>query len=357
MGNLGGVSGADALCQAAASAPGVAPSISQVGSANWVAWVSDGTSDVSDRMLHSAIPFVQADNTTIAFNWYDLVYSLRNPPTLNQFGLPIPSPDDYGVWTGTWAVGLPTLGRNADPYGGAPAVTCNNWTTSSAAEFGSYGYPPDASFQNGLWSMLGNSMCDSPFQLMCVQSNCPAVTLPTNGQCIVFVTNATHNGTLGGFKGADDICNAAASSPGASTNVSAWASSFRAWLGGEESAPVYGFDRSGVPYRLPDGTTLAPNWDGLINLFSPLNINEFGTYHLPANQWWSGVSANTTEDLGTFGGDATSCAEWNASDEEETGSTGDPSAVGTGGKWSFDQPMEQCYEVREIVCFQQGCQT
>src|SRR5205814_720512 len=70
-GNLGGLAGGDALCQAGAAArrlPGT-----------YRAWLSDGTNSPSTRFARSKGPYVQPDGIVIARSWNDLTDgSLQN---------------------------------------------------------------------------------------------------------------------------------------------------------------------------------------------------------------------------------------------------------------------------------------
>ncbi len=115
-GNLGGLDGADAKCQAradAANLPGT-----------YRAWVSDSTGSPSTRFTQSAIPYKLVDGTLIAGNWADLVDgALVTTITKTEFGGAPPTTNFCGagqvtVWTNTSANGTMT---NA-------SSSCSNWT-------------------------------------------------------------------------------------------------------------------------------------------------------------------------------------------------------------------------------------
>jgi len=64
-GNLGGTTGADAKCQALATAEEL--------SGTFVAWLSESTTDAKDRIILTEIPFNLTDRTVIADNLADLI--------------------------------------------------------------------------------------------------------------------------------------------------------------------------------------------------------------------------------------------------------------------------------------------
>src|SRR5690242_2782849 len=63
-GNLGGLTGADMICQARAAAGGLR--------GIFKAWLSDTTASPSTRFTRSKKPYVLLDGTVIANNWADL---------------------------------------------------------------------------------------------------------------------------------------------------------------------------------------------------------------------------------------------------------------------------------------------
>ena len=81
----------------------------------------------------------------------------------------------------------------------------------------------------------------------------------------VFVTSTKHTGNLGGQAGADAICQSRASAAGLAGTFLAWISE------GSIDEPRDRFTQSSASYRRVDGTTIASNWDDLIDghLFLP----------------------------------------------------------------------------------------
>ena len=66
-GNLGGLAGADAICQAEADGPA-----SIVPSGTYLAWLSDGTDSPDTRFTRSAHPYTLPDGTKIAEDFSDM---------------------------------------------------------------------------------------------------------------------------------------------------------------------------------------------------------------------------------------------------------------------------------------------
>ncbi len=98
---------------------------------------------------------------------------------------------------------------------------------------------------------------------------CPVVPTKT-----VFVTSKGYTGNLGGLAGADQKCNALATTAGLS-------GSYMAWLSVAPEDPSTRFTRSTVPYALTDGTVIAGDWDDLVGpegdrLEAPISIDEAG---------------------------------------------------------------------------------
>ena len=92
--------------------------------------------------------------------------------------------------------------------------------------------------------------------------------------CTVFVTSTVHDGSLGGLAGADAICQTRADSPGSL----AAPGTYKAWLSDATASPSTRFTQATVPYKLVNGTTVAPNWAGLVDgsLDAPIDVTEQG---------------------------------------------------------------------------------
>lgn len=127
-GNLGGLAGADAHCQALAAAVGR-------GNAQWRAYLSQvgggGLPQVNARDRIGKGPWYNARGQVIAWNVDDLHEdrnNIRKPTALNEKGEEIKGvgdqPNQHDVLTGSDSSGRVVPGN-------AALTTCNNWTSNS----------------------------------------------------------------------------------------------------------------------------------------------------------------------------------------------------------------------------------
>jgi hypothetical protein len=162
----------------------------------------------------------------------------------------------------------------------------------------------------------------------------------------VFVTSTTHNGNLGGFAGADIICNNCASAAGLEGD-------FKAWLGDCQTGPVDNFviDTS-VIYTLVNGEFVG-TWSDLIesNLKNPISVTEFGD--TVTGLVWTGVYSG-----GTFREDSAwqnCCNNWKTKSAGYHGAIGDASQ--TDGDWTYETTLryyiEPCSNKYRLYCFEQ----
>ena len=123
-GNLGGLSGADSICQTHARQAGFA--------GVFLAWLSTDDSSPSARFIKSSVPYEMVDGTAIAMDWADLVdgslesavYLTETGDTAPQGVHPCMPMDAIVVWTGTAANGT------------SSGTTCSNWEGSGDASWG-----------------------------------------------------------------------------------------------------------------------------------------------------------------------------------------------------------------------------
>ncbi len=132
-GNLGGLTGADAKCQAQADGPA-----SIVPSGTYLAWLSDGTDSPDTRFTKSAHPYILPNGTKIAEDFTDLtdgslLHSIDIDPTGEPVGLNF-------FWTGT----------NADGTSASSSVSCDGWMADPVANF--RGMAGGTSQSSTLWS-------------------------------------------------------------------------------------------------------------------------------------------------------------------------------------------------------------
>jgi hypothetical protein len=161
-GNLGGLSGADTICQNLAN--NAHPPLNGV----FKAWLSDTVQSPSTRFTHYNLPYVRVDGVPVATNWTALTQertnteNILNPIIVDENGTSI---GDAFVWTVTWRDGTPVLG----PYN--PVDYCNNWTAGSPYPL--YGPAAWATTQPNRvyvwWTFVNTQTCDTVNRLYCFQ--------------------------------------------------------------------------------------------------------------------------------------------------------------------------------------------
>jgi len=144
-GNLGGLSGADAKCQAEAIAAGF--------QYQYKAWLGSASVTAASRMTQSTGKYYLQNGTVLADDWADLTDgSLDAAFAVYPDGTTPASP--VFPWT------------YASDSGGAPgsANHCSNWTSTSGSGFAG------GSDQTGTsWSTWQMTSCATPSPLWCVQ--------------------------------------------------------------------------------------------------------------------------------------------------------------------------------------------
>ena len=134
-GNLGGLAGADAKCQARASAGGL--------SGTYKAWLSDASTSAASLLTHAPVPYKMLNGTAIANDWSSLVASyILNEFKIDEFGNAIPYDPGGSVSGCSWAGGMfffPwTCTTNSANIANA-SKNCSNWTTNSSGVVGEVG--------------------------------------------------------------------------------------------------------------------------------------------------------------------------------------------------------------------------
>jgi len=144
-GNLGGVSGANAKCQAAANSAGL--------SGTYKAWISTSSSSPSSSFAKSSNGYEDTKGNKIADSWSDLTDgSIDRKINYTEGG----STFTKGVWTGTTKNG--TLESSTR--------TCSNWTTNSSSKKGRRGY---SNYSSSAWTDYYTSTCNGTRSLYCFQ--------------------------------------------------------------------------------------------------------------------------------------------------------------------------------------------
>ncbi len=147
--NMGGLSGADAKCQAEADSPA-----SIVPSGTYLPWLSDGTDSPDTRFTKSSHPYVRPDGAKIAENYTDLTDgSILNTTSIDATGHAV---GHNQFWTGTNADGTTTK-KNA---------TCATW----GAGLYVFGMTGSTASKTTAWSSYRGDHCSTGrYRLVCFQ--------------------------------------------------------------------------------------------------------------------------------------------------------------------------------------------
>ena len=152
-GNLGGLAGADAACQALANDAELA--------GTYKAWLSDSTASAADRLSHSTRSYRLVDETLVASDWDDLTdETLSNPINETEFG---EGPVEDSVWTASQVDGLSYF------------FSCSDWTDGSEGS-GTLGW---SAASNSSWTDDDLFGCAASLRLYCVQQDAMAPTTTT----------------------------------------------------------------------------------------------------------------------------------------------------------------------------------
>jgi hypothetical protein len=159
-GDLGGLSGADSLCQDRADAAGLGGS--------WAAWLSDSSTQAVDRLATAPGAVTLVDGTTIAASWTDL---LVNSPSVaievTEYGSRIPYESSGSHRDCSWAGGyfyFPWTGTHND--GTQAGGVCDDWTSNSSAYQGRVGL---GGYSVTQWTNWCDFDCDRQGPLYCFE--------------------------------------------------------------------------------------------------------------------------------------------------------------------------------------------
>ena len=143
-GALGGLAGADAICQARADAAGLG--------GTFKAWLSDAATNAASRLTHAFADYVLVNGTLIAQGWSDLADGLLlHPLDTDELGASVTG----GAWTNT------TL------HGGIAGLSCTSWTSTTIDENGRRG---SVVATNATWTDTGVSVdCSRMLHLYCFE--------------------------------------------------------------------------------------------------------------------------------------------------------------------------------------------
>lgn len=217
-GNLGGIAGADAFCEARATAAGLP--------GTFVALLWTSTTTPADRVAGSR-GWVDLQGTVIGDTPDSLVNATINPLRHDELGVRVP-PQTFALW------------------GGQPifSSSCDDWTSTTTPMFGLHIVSSEASFDTDTY---GN--CSDGGRVICAETgHVAAVSPPRETGRIAFVTSGRFT-PGGGLVAADELCRGEANGAGIP-------GSFRAFVASSGGTAETRFSAAGEPWRRVDGVRL-----------------------------------------------------------------------------------------------------
>jgi len=319
-GDLGGLTGADAICQSAAESaklPGT-----------FVAWLSTSTVDAASRLVlpgttTRARGWVRTDGKPVSDTVFDLLSgAMYYPIALDESGADLRAMNH--VNTGTVAGGA------LDPS----ATQCSDWTAADAAQMYTRG---DLGRTTQNWTNIGTINCATGLgHLYCFQVDydTPLAVTPADGR-IAFLSA----GKLDPSKGiatADALCASEA-------QAQALPGTFLAMLSTQAQAAAARFDGAQATWVRTDGIALAASAAAVLaaQLDTPLNVDAAGAYH--SGQVWCGSSSP-----GTPAAAADDCGDWTSGAPGQQGLTGASSSSAA----AFGATTNTCSTPLEVYCLQ-----
>lgn len=374
-GNLGGVIGADAKCQANANAAGL--------SGDFDAWIADSDANSAPatrfNIAGTALPIKDVNGVTIANNWADLVDG--------SIGATLNAMSDGNVPTSTLTV---STNVGSDGTQASAADHCTDWSSDSGAITIANG---DITSVGAGWSNSATQTCAEATRLYCFEQDSvaaaktcsnpdgvpgeigfnqgerqlqycngsrwitispKAVTGCATASCgaeetelVAFIIdNAGDGQSTGGITGADASCQAAA-------DAASLSGIFYAWLADSNvsSAPATRFNIVGtsLPILLPNGTKIADGWSDLIDgsLDNLLQIQADGSAGTTTALVKSNVAANGTQHSALV---ADHCGDWTTTG---TSHSGDSAVTGGTSSWTTTATPTNCTTNQSLYCFEQ----
>jgi hypothetical protein len=314
-GSLGGLAGADALCQQLASAAGI-------GDNTYRAWLSTSTVNAKDR-LGTARGWVRRDGVPFADTQADLLATgAMYPPMLDENGVP---------WTNFTLPYVVTATDSSGMLVNGPANTCSDWTDTAGGGPG-YGTP----FSRGLGWTGGIGVltsCDAATHIFCFGIDRQvAVVAPTVPGRRAFITASTFDPTTG-IAGADTAC----ANDATAANLTG---SYRALLATPTASARSRFVTTGAPWYRLDGVEVTADLATMLAPLATTATADYGAGQFP----FTGAS-----DPGQPGLSATTCAGWTSKLSTDHGEVGNAASVAS---W-FGVATVSCDVGGGVYCFEQ----
>jgi uncharacterized repeat protein (TIGR02543 family) len=324
-GNLGGLAGADAICNARADDAGLP--------GTYVAWLSTSTVHAKDR-LGTARGWVRPDGKPVADTVADLTSGhLFFPIRLDETGT------DVGTNTAMTATNSNGMYWNTPAY-----QSCSDWTSATTAAPGMVGGPAQANA--GSFTNQYGFMCNHSQRLYCFGTDNQAVVAPPVVTRRIAFTSTTSWTPSGGLAAADAVCQGDATAAGLS-------GTFKAVLATSTASAISRFNTSGSPWGRRDYTLITPLASALASgslgyLDASPNGNAANTLWFPASvQFWIGAPNLTSN-----GSSSQTCDNWNPS----AGSTGRTGSSGWTkvSDWLGGSSSLACTSTTtRLLCFQE----
>lgn len=270
---VGGLSGADALCNARAAAGGLP--------GTYVAWLSDSSTDAIDR-LAGARGWVRPDGEPFADSAADLSAGrVLDPLDVDELGNHVA--DDVGVHTGTLADGTVATG-----------LTCADWSSNTGSA--RHGL---ASGGAAVWTSATDGTCAAAQRLYCLGTDhaYPVRPWTTEGR-IAFLSEASFEPGYG-LAFADGVCQAEATAAGLD-------GSYLALLATADASAASRFNPAGPTWMRPDGVPIAASASDLLGggaLLAAIDVSADGTRY-------DGDVPVLTGALSVTASSATTCNDW-----------------------------------------------
>lgn len=313
-----GLMGADAKCQASASAGGLPPG-------TYRAWLSTSSVDARTR-LASARGFLRTDGTPFADAQSDFLDNNRvlNSVRNDESGAPVAGSTD--VWTGTGNAGT------------VATLTCGDWTSNNPAVLGTAGTTEGGPVA---WTLYSFPSCAMALHLYCFGTDANvAVSIPAAGHRYAFLSLGTFAADSG-IAAADALCvSEAGGLPG----------TYKAYLATSTASAASRFNLAAGPYMRRDFQVVGGETE--LDSFTPL---ESGIWQYANTAYVSGTTAiarsawTGAATPGVAGSAATTCDDWSST--AGTGYIGDP---------ALDSPFwfgwaagQACNLPRHVYCLQE----
>ena len=321
-GNLGGLAGADAVCQARATAAGLA--------GTYRAWLSTTSVSAISR-LGTASGWVRPDGKPVFNTTADIVagkqlYPIRIDETGADLG-------EVSVLTATTTNGtFYTSGTDCTGFTVADTQSAASGTASNVAS---------------AFTVFGTAQCASAQHLYCfgISNTATVAVTPPASYRRAFLTSASWT-PGGGLAAADALCTSEASSAGLPGTYKAMLATSTA-----SAASRFTTTAGSAPWARVDGVQLAPTAAGLFTAAywdTAMNVLASGTYMASGNSGvWGGATSPST--VGTA---ALTCGgTWSST--AGTGGGGRNGASRIGALFAFDSANPCSATYIKLACLQE----